>query len=250
MTGQQGLLGGALNGLGTGLGGAGAAGAAGAAAAARGGMVKRKKFANGTPDAPVTQDDTSATIPPLIAAPQAAAQPAAQPGPTSSFGSFLKAFNQPKNQNNNSNGYTGGPMQVGSQALNNGMSTLISGIANQFQDKPQTASADQVPMQSAQNPAPAPVNVGADIDPSQWANGGMTGKDRDFRSGGKVNANSPKEKAVKKGNSYANDSIPAVLSEGEVVLPRSITMSKDPVNDAAKFVAQVLAKRKTKGKKQ
>ncbi len=64
--------------------------------------------------------------------------------------------------------------------------------------------------------------------------------------GGHVAAKNPSQKAVKSGNDYANDKIPARLSEGEIVLPRTVTMSKDPVNDAAKFVAQVLAKRKAK----
>ncbi len=65
-------------------------------------------------------------------------------------------------------------------------------------------------------------------------------------SGGKVNAKGPSQKAVKSGDSYDNDKVPAKLSEGEIVLPRSVTMSQDPANDAAKFVAQVLAKRKVK----
>ena len=67
---------------------------------------------------------------------------------------------------------------------------------------------------------------------------------RDFRVGGKVNASSPKEKATAKGNNYSNDKIPAVLSEHEIVLPRSVTLSKDPVRESAKFVAKVIAKRK------
>jgi len=61
-----------------------------------------------------------------------------------------------------------------------------------------------------------------------------------------VRANSPKQKAVAKGDDYANDKIPAVLSEHEIVLPRSVTLSDDPVGNAAKFVAQTLAKRRGK----
>lgn len=75
------------------------------------------------------------------------------------------------------------------------------------------------------------------------AQGGMT---HDYRGGGKVNAKAASEKAVKSGNSYANDKIPAVLSEHEIVIPRNITMGKDPVNDSARFVASVLAKRRGK----
>lgn len=51
-------------------------------------------------------------------------------------------------------------------------------------------------------------------------------------------------KAAVKGDSLKNDTVPAMLSPGEVVLPRSVMNSKDPVNNAAKFVADVLAKKK------
>lgn len=65
-------------------------------------------------------------------------------------------------------------------------------------------------------------------------------------TGGHVFAKSSSQKAVKSGDSYDNDKIPAKLSEGEIVLPRSVTMSKDPVRSAADFVAKVIAKRKVK----
>jgi len=61
--------------------------------------------------------------------------------------------------------------------------------------------------------------------------------------GGGVNAGSPAQAATIQGNSYTNDKIPAVLSEGEVVIPRSIMMGKDPVRGAADFVAKILAKK-------
>lgn len=76
---------------------------------------------------------------------------------------------------------------------------------------------------------------------SMAAQGGMT---HDYRRGGKVIAKNLKEKAIVAGNSYANDKIPAVLSEDEIVLPREVTQSKDPINASARFVAGVLAKRK------
>jgi hypothetical protein len=68
-------------------------------------------------------------------------------------------------------------------------------------------------------------------------------KGGDARSGGVVKANSPDQKAVKGGNSYSNDKIPAVLSEGEVVLPRSVTQSRNPVEAAARFVEAVMRKK-------
>lgn len=53
-------------------------------------------------------------------------------------------------------------------------------------------------------------------------------------------------KAMKKGDSLDNDVVPAVLSPGEIVLPRSVTQAKDPSKAAADFVAACMAK---KGKK-
>lgn len=77
------------------------------------------------------------------------------------------------------------------------------------------------------------------------AMGAKGGKvERDFRSGGGVKAASPSEKAEKPGNSYANDKVKALLSEGEIVLPREVTQSSDPVRSAADFVSKVIAKRK------
>lgn len=72
------------------------------------------------------------------------------------------------------------------------------------------------------------------------AKGGMA------KSGGAVKAKSSSQKAEKEGDSYKNDKIKAVLSEHEIVLPRSVTLSDDPVGNAAKFVQQALAKRKVK----
>jgi len=62
--------------------------------------------------------------------------------------------------------------------------------------------------------------------------------------GGKIKALNPSEKAVKKDNSYSNDKVPALLSEGEIVIPRSITNHKMAPEKAAQFVAKALAKRK------
>lgn len=44
-------------------------------------------------------------------------------------------------------------------------------------------------------------------------------------------------------NTQKNDRIPALLSAEEIVLPRSVTKSKDPAGNAAKFVAALLAKK-------
>jgi hypothetical protein len=44
------------------------------------------------------------------------------------------------------------------------------------------------------------------------------------------------------GNSEKNDTVPAMLSPGEIVLPRSVTMAKNAPEAAAKFVAEHLKK--------
>jgi hypothetical protein len=70
------------------------------------------------------------------------------------------------------------------------------------------------------------------------------------KDGGHVAAKNPNQKAKKPGNSYDNDKIPAMLSEGEVVVPRSVMQSQDPVRGAADFVQKVLSKRKAVRTKQ
>lgn len=45
-------------------------------------------------------------------------------------------------------------------------------------------------------------------------------------------------------DSYKNDKVKTKLEPGGVVIPRSITMGKDPINESAKFVAAVLAKKR------
>lgn len=59
-----------------------------------------------------------------------------------------------------------------------------------------------------------------------------------FKPGGAVPGN-----ASVMGDSAANDTVPAMVSPGEVVLPRSVVNSKNPQKEAAKFLGAVLAKR-------
>lgn len=50
-------------------------------------------------------------------------------------------------------------------------------------------------------------------------------------------------KAKVEGNSYKNDTVKALLSPGEVVIPRDVMNLKDPVRGAAQFVQAVMAKK-------
>lgn len=148
-----------------------------------------------------------------------------QAGPQSSIGNFLS-------------GWAGGAQQAapmmggssGSQSLQNGMQSLGAGIGNAL-SKPSTPMTDTgftMPQMGAQfaNAAPA---LGL-------AKGGNVGSK--LKSGGGV----PGKPKVA-GNSYKNDTVKAMLSPGEVVIPNSIMQSKDPVRGAAQFVSSVLAKK-------
>lgn len=81
--------------------------------------------------------------------------------------------------------------------------------------------------------------LGGMDDTPAMATGGKVNKD--MRTGGKV-PGKPKVGGTK--DSYKNDTVPAKLSPGEIVLPRSVTKSEDPAGNAAKFVAAVLAKQR------
>lgn len=54
-------------------------------------------------------------------------------------------------------------------------------------------------------------------------------------------------KAKVGGDSLKNDTVPARLSPGEVIIPRSIMNSKDPPKAAAKMVRDIIAKKKKAG---
>lgn len=58
--------------------------------------------------------------------------------------------------------------------------------------------------------------------------------------GGVVAASFHQQKAMRPGDSLANDKIPAMLSEGEVVIPRSIMQSKNPGKEAKNFIEALI----------
>lgn len=90
---------------------------------------------------------------------------------------------------------------------------------------------------------PAPAGIGR---PQSYAGQWLCGGGKLMKTGGKVMASNSSQKAVKKNDSLKNDKIPAMLSEGEIVLPRSITTHPNAPAMAAAFVAKELAKRKKK----
>ncbi len=60
--------------------------------------------------------------------------------------------------------------------------------------------------------------------------------------GGAIDGGAVPGKAKVRGDSLKNDIVPAMLSPGEVVIPRHVMQSKDPVGNSAKFVAAIMAK--------
>lgn len=76
-------------------------------------------------------------------------------------------------------------------------------------------------------------------DPFMRANqgGGVSSK---LKKGGSVPGKAPVGGKV---NTLKNDTVPALLSAGEIVLPRSVTKSADPVQGAADFVAAIMRKK-------
>lgn len=165
-------------------------------------------------------------------------------GPMSSFGQFLSGWGlQGVSPNSGVGvpdiGYNPGP----------GNATLRKGSDLSGMGSPAGNPNPGVDRGFAQLPAEGPVEEGA-ATPGQMggmlpamgpaapgAHGGLA------NAGGHVAAKAPGQKAEQAGDSYANDKVPAMLSEGEIVIPRSVLQSGDPIKGAADFVAQVLAKR-------
>lgn len=114
----------------------------------------------------------------------------------------------------------------------------------QFLNNYQDPAANEKQVIQNNNPQPTPVKNTDSSDIASIASvaalmaGGGLAED-----GGNVNAKSPDQKAVAPGNSYANDKIPAKLSEGEIVIPRDVLSSSDPVAAAAEFVRKTLSEK-------
>jgi hypothetical protein len=206
MQGQQGIIGGLMSGAGS-L----------ASMAAEGGEVQ--KFAEGgLPNPAVIAPEAPPPVAPAVVAPVAQPAPIAPQGPMSSFGKFLSGWGadpsvQPMASQNQ-----------GAMALQKGTSDMMKGAAKHKKGSPEAS----------------PLDMGDPEQINMAAHGGLA------NSGGKVTAKNATQKAVASGDSYANDKIDAKLSEHEIVLPRSVTMSKDPIKASAEFVRKVLEKRRAK----
>lgn len=94
--------------------------------------------------------------------------------------------------------------------------------------------------------APGPASPGVQVDWGGKSKGGggggglgsMAGMLAALKSGGQVGGQAEVE-----GNSEKNDTVPALLSPGEIVLPRSVTQSPDMEKKAIEFLRHVKAKK-------
>lgn len=91
-------------------------------------------------------------------------------------------------------------------------------------------------------PAAAAMAQGGEV-PQSYHHKFFNGGEADLKEGGHV----PGDGKVA-GDSYANDTVPAMLSPHEIVIPRHITMGENAPQRAAEFVAQILAKKKVEPK--
>lgn len=203
---QKGVLGGVMNTLG---GGASMMGA-------EGGEVKRMAYGGQSLGV-----DTALPPPQL-------------PGPQSDFGKYLfktQAAETPLQDQSGLGPMSGNP----DERLEKGVTNFGKGISKFI--KPGTSSASNglagsIGSSDVGSSFMAPAMLAA-------AKGGNVGGS--LKGGGHVPGKPSVGGAT---NSYKNDNVKALLSPGEIVLPRSVTQSKDPVGESAKFVANVISKRK------
>lgn len=136
----------------------------------------------------------------------------------------------------NSSAESGGPLQVAPTNFNTNIANPFSAINAPKMPKPggpNNLEGFDVNQAVAANPATGAADLPSVSMPGEM----MAAK------GGNVKPQAAGEAAMVKGNSQKNDKIPAMLSEGEIVIPRSITMGKMAPEKAAAFVAHELAKR-------
>jgi hypothetical protein len=172
-------------------------------------------------------------------APGMGAAPAA--GPKSNVGQFLGGSAGAANGSTAPSGGTGG-----GQFLQQGLSSLFSALGknstpsatNMSNEDAEQAYLDADVALDTGNTQEMPAAQDSNPDVQAAARGGIMGGK--LKGGGKVPGKPKVGGAV---NTEKNDNVPALLSAGEIVLPRSVTQSKDPVNNAARFVAALMAKK-------
>lgn len=125
-------------------------------------------------------------------------------GPASFAANYFQNYSNKQLPKDDSPSIVGGPPNPGAKQLQKGMSEFLSGAGSFIQNH---------------------------------ANKGMVVGEQLANQGKMVPG-----KASVSGDSLKNDTVPAMLSPKEIILPRSVTMSADAPEQAKKFVAAILAK--------
>lgn len=169
--------------------------------------------------------------------------------PKSSFAKFIAGMNSAGNTNDPIKSGTGALGQAIGSALRNAFSSSPS--PSQPINMPQAGGSSDVSPGQAQpdvmnaakgGPVPALVSPGErylsprDVEKVKAGSSPMSVGEK---IPGKAKVGGAK-------NSYANDTVPKTLEEGGIVLPRSVTQSKQPHIEAMKFVKEVMRKQKAK----
>jgi hypothetical protein len=131
----------------------------------------------------------------------------------------------------------------GSPGLQQGVASLGAPIGKALKGNPM--QGEEIATMAGDPVQAVPMKPGAlPLDPMMIANkGGMASVKDKLKSGGSVPG-----KAKVKGDDIRNDTVHAMLSPGEIVIPRSIVNSKDAPKKAAQFVQAILAKQNLKSK--
>ncbi len=148
----------------------------------------------------------------------------APPGPQSQFAQFLQSGNSAVPQ---PQAAVSGGMPSNENALSKGSSKFAQGIGSMLGGKSPAAGSMGSSVGGGYGAtAGAMMARGGNVGAKLKAGGGVPGK--------------PKFP----GNNYANDTVKAKLSPGEVVIPNSIMQSADPIKASADFIANIIAKRR------
>ena len=257
LTGQQNLLGNITGGIGAAFG------------LAQGGVVPTLMADGGQADSDDTIPNTTTNYnasnwtPPTIAAPSAPQSPASS-GPRSTIGQHM-------NWSLGSKPGSAAPSQLSGMALagntiGQGIGKGLKSLFSSSQPGTQSVSGGAADSTSGGNQT-TPDAGASQIDPDSMklmaAHGGKVPalvspgeiriKAKDVKkvaegkkspmSGEKI-PGKPKVGGAK--NDYANDTVPKTLNEGDIILPRSVTQSKNPHWAAHKFVQDIMMQKHRK----
>jgi hypothetical protein len=153
------------------------------------------------------------------------------------MGKGLRSLFTPGTQGQTQGGYAGANLGVPTQ-----MPASVNPVAT-----PQAIGQMQIPQYqpgfAEGGKVPAMVSPGEKYLPPQEVKKVAAGQKEPHKAGVKI----PGQAKVA-GDSLKNDTVPMTLEEGGIVIPRSVMNSKDPAEQARKFVAAVLAKKQSKRK--